>query len=192
MSSSWRPRVVDLAALAGFTLLWLVPMAYVGFRGGPPAAWPTTLRDLYAVSCLFGRGSERVSVFYVQVRYADRPGWYDLDEREHFELEPFGHRTRFDRFMQRFGYQDDAELARHELGAWLAAAHATRHPERGEVVALRYLWADVEIRADRPPTGPWRKPPRAEAGRLRQLGETVLFGPEDGPEDGEDSDGGAR
>lgn len=173
MPARWRPRVVDVAALTGLTALWLVPMAYVGWLGGPPRAWPTTARDLYAVSCLFGRGSERVSVFYVQVRYADRPGWYDLDEREHFELEPFGHRTRFDRFMQRFGYQDNAELARRELATWLAQAHAARHGERGEVIAVRFLWADVEIRADRAPTGAWRKPSRAEAGRLRQLGAVV-------------------
>ena len=175
MTERWRPRSVDVAALAGFTLLWLVPMTYVGFLGEPPSSWPTTARDLYAVSCLFGRGAERTSVFYVQVRYADRPGWYDLDEREHFGLEPFGHRTRFDRFMQRFGYQDESALARREMALWLAEAHAARHPEAGEVVALRFLWADVEVRAAEP-SGEWRKPPRSEVGKLRQLGAIEWMG----------------
>ena len=32
----WRPRIVDVVALLGFVLLWLVPVAYVGYRGGAP------------------------------------------------------------------------------------------------------------------------------------------------------------
>lgn len=175
-SAAGRVRTRDLIALASFTLLWLVPMAYVGYLGGSPASWPTTLRDLYAVSCLFGPGSTRTSVFYVQVRYDDRRGWYDLDESEYFGLEPFGHRTRFDRFMQRFGYQDDAELARRELAQWLAQTHAARHPEAPTIVAVRYLWADREIRRDQPPVGRWRKLPRTEAGTVRQLGKVVSLG----------------
>ena len=179
----WRPRIRDLVALASFSLLWLAPMAYVGFLGGPPAAWPTSARDLYAVSCLFGRGSERISVFFVQVRYADRRGWFDLDETEYFGLAPFGHRTRFDRFMQRFGYQDgaEAEAARLELASWLAQAHTSRDPEASEITAVRFLWADLVIRRDAPPQGRWRKPARAEAGSVRQLGKILFLADERTP-----------
>ena len=176
-----RPRSRDLLALASFGLLWLAPMAYVGTLGGPPAAWPTSARDLYAVSCLFGPGSERISVFYVQVRYADRRGWFDLDETESFGLEPFGHRTRFDRFMQRFGYQDEAEAARLELATWLAQAHALRHPEASEITAVRFLWADRVIHRDAPPQGRWRKPARSEAGSVRQLGKILFLEREGSP-----------
>jgi hypothetical protein len=42
----WRPRVVDVVALLGFSLLWLVPMAWVGFLGGAPRSWPVTARAL--------------------------------------------------------------------------------------------------------------------------------------------------
>jgi hypothetical protein len=169
----WRPRVVDILALIGFVLLWLLPMAWVGYRGGAPERWPITVRDLYSVSCLFGTASERVSVFYVQVRRDGQLGWEDLDEAEYFRLEPFGHRNRFDRFMSHFGHQPESELARRELAQWLAHADRERHVVHGDrppIVAVRFLWADRVIDAERPPQGRWRKPPRGEAGMLRQRG----------------------
>lgn len=174
-TTPWRPRVIDVVALLGFGLAWLIPIAWVGVLGGPPAGWPTHARDLYAVSCLFGRASERVSVFYVQVRHADERGWRDLPEAEYFGLEPFGHRTRFDRFMARFGHYAEAGPARRELAEWLAETHAARHPEQPPIVAVRYVWADREISADAPPAGRWQKPPRAEAGPIHRLGEIVFI-----------------
>ncbi|PRP91746.1 hypothetical protein ENSA5_53270 [Enhygromyxa salina] len=173
--TAWRPRVIDVVALLGFALAWLVPMAWVAYLGEAPVDWPINTRDAYAVSCLFGRGNERVSMFYVQVRHAGQPGWHDLPEHEYFGLEPFGHRTRFDRFMSRFGYREGAGVARRELGLWLAAAHAERHPEQPPILALRFVWADRRISADDPPQGRWRKPPRAEAGPIHRLGEVVLI-----------------
>ena len=171
----WRPRIVDVVALLGFGLLWLVPMAFVGYRGGPPVSWAPQVRDIYAVSCLFGQGRERVSMFYVQVRYADRPGWHDLPEHEYFRHQPFGHRTRFDRFMARFGYYEKAEFARREMATWLVDRHAQRYPEQPPIVALRYLWADRELLSGEEPQGHWTKPPRAEAGRLYHLGEVIIL-----------------
>jgi hypothetical protein len=175
MTKPWRPRVIDVAALVGFVLAWLVPLAWVGYLGGPPASWPVNCQDLYAVSCLFGRGSERVSMFYVQTRLADRPGWYDLPEHEYFRLEPFGHRNRFDRFMARFGYRDGDEQARSELAHWLAATHRERHPEDPRIIAVRFVWVDHVIAADTPPSDRWRKPPRQQAGRTRLLGDPVII-----------------
>jgi hypothetical protein len=43
-----------VAALLGYGLLWLLPMAV---RGSSPPNWPTQARDLYAVTCLFGQGT---------------------------------------------------------------------------------------------------------------------------------------
>lgn len=171
----WRPRVVDILALLGFVLLWLVPMAYVGYRGGAPQRWPITVQDLYSVSCLFGGASERVSVFYLQVRREGQLGWEDLDESEYFRLEPFGHRNRFDRYMARFAYRQQAEPQRRELALWLAQADRQKHGDRPPIVAVRFLWADVRIDAEHPPQGRFRKPPRAEAGRVHQLGKVQIL-----------------
>ena len=187
------PRARDALALLAFTLLWLGPMAWVGVLGGPPGSWPTPARDLYAVSCLFGQGSERVSVFYVQVRQVGQRGWRDLDEHEFFRHEPFGHRSRFDRFMARFGYPRHAEPARRELALWLARRHAELHPDQPPIAAVRYLWADRHIRADEPPRGRWRKPPRAEAGAVTQLGKVIFVAPEERTRaEGARAEGGAR
>ena len=101
-----RPRTRDLILAALFTVGWLLPVAVSSWRGGPPSSWPTRARDFYSVSCLFGTASDRVSMFYVQVRREGLAGWQDFDEGEYFRLEPFGHRTRFDRFMARFGIGD--------------------------------------------------------------------------------------
>lgn len=165
----------DVAALLGYGLLWLVPMAWVAVRGGAPPSWPAQARDLVSVSCLFGQAHERVSMFYVQVRHEGRPGWHDLPEHEYFRLEPFGHRNRFDRFMARFGYRPEDAHARRELARWLAAAHAERHPEEPAIVAVRFVWADHVISMDDPPSDRWRKPPRSKAGRIHQLGEVVVI-----------------
>jgi hypothetical protein len=175
----WRPRIVDVVALLGFVLLWLVPVAYVGYRGGAPERWPITIRDLYSVSCLFGGASERVSVFYVQVRREGQVGWEDLDESEYFRLEPFGHRNRFDRFMARFGHRLAAEPQRRELAQWLAQADRERHADRPPIIAVRFLWGDRRIEADQPPQGRWRKPARTEVGPVRQLGKILYL---DAPE----------
>lgn len=169
----WRPRVIDVVALLGFAGLWLVPMAWVGYLGGPPASWPVNCQDLYAVSCLFGRGSERVSMFYIQTRIADEPGWHDLPEHDYFRLEPFGHRNRFDRFMARFGYSDPR--ARRELAHWIAATHHELHPAEPRIIAVRFVWVDHLISADTPPTDHWRKPPRQQAGQARVLGKPVIL-----------------
>lgn len=172
----WRPRIVDIVALLGFCLLWLLPVGYVGVRGVAPERWPITLRDLYSVSCLFGRASERVSVFYVQVHREGEMGWEDFDESEHFRLEPFGHRNRLNRFMARIGYRPAGVPARREFAQWLAKADRERHPDRAPIVAVRFLWGDHNITADRPPQGRWRKPMRLEVRPLRQLGKVIYVG----------------
>ncbi|NVB37355.1 hypothetical protein G6O69_05895 [Pseudenhygromyxa sp. WMMC2535] len=179
----WRPRARDLMLAALFVFGWLVPVGISAWRGAPPANWPRHARDLYAVSCLFGEASERISVFYVQVRREGERGWHYVDEGAYFELEPFGHRTRFDRFMARFGYQERAgATARRELATWLAAREDEREGARGRVVAVRFLWTDRHIDPEHPPTGRWRKLAPSELGAqpMRQLGEVVVIAAEGG------------
>lgn len=176
----WRPRVRDVVLALVFTFGWLIPVAAAAIKGGPLRALPNKLRDFYSVSCLFGDASARISVFYVQVWRDGARGWEDFDERELFRLEPFGHRTRFDRFMARFGYHDRAEPARRELALWLAQRDRELRPDAPRVVRVRYLWTDVHIDPEHPPTGRWRKRPRRELGAvpMKQLGKVVIIGGE--------------
>ena len=63
---------------------------------------------------------------------------------------------------------------------WLVARDAAEDGARAPIVRVRYLWTDVHFDPDAPPTGHWRKPPRAEiqGGVFRRLGEDVIVGAE--------------
>lgn len=161
---------------AVFVCGWLIPLTISAYHGGAPESWPMHARDLYSVSCLFGTESDRVSVFYVQVRREHSRGWETVEESQYFELEPFGHRNRFDRFMARFGYMDSqsAEAARAEFARWIAARESEGDASGGVVIAVRYLWLDVDLDGD--PQGCWRKPDLAAlppGTKRRRLGEVV-------------------
>lgn len=158
-----------------FALAWLVPMAHTAILGYPTSRLQANVRDLYSVTCLFRHRTTKNVMFYVQVRHADRRGYYDVDEAELFPMQPFGHRSRFDRYMARFGYRERADAGRRELAEWIAARHAALHPDAPPIVAVRYLWAAHPIDAADPPEGHWHKPTRAELGTgLRVLGVYTL------------------
>jgi hypothetical protein len=172
-----QPRIRNLnnAIIAlVFVMGWLVPLTVVALRPAALHGLPSRVRDFYSVSCLFETRSERISLFYAQFRLADENHWRDVPEDELFQLEPFGHRNRFDRFMARFGCGERDELARRELAEWLAERYAELYPESRPVVAVRYLWADVTM-GDEPPEGEWAKPERSEIQPLWRLGDAVVL-----------------
>jgi hypothetical protein len=152
----------DVVLGSFFALAWVLPVAHTAARGYPSSSLPVNLRDLYSISCLFRHRTTAPVVFYVQVRFADRRGYYDIDEREYFSMQPFGHRNRFDRFMARFAFREDADTARQELVDWLAKRHGELHPDEAPVVAVRFLWGAVEIEDAFPPQGHWQKPALAD------------------------------
>lgn len=136
-------------------LFWVVPIAEGAFNAAPNAAWPIIIRDTSTVSCLFRHRPERWSFFYLQTR-RDNDGWRFWDEHEYFPMEPFGHRTRFDRFMDRWGTRHLP--ARDDLVRWLIARDRELHPQLSPIVSVRFLFVTQAIRADQPPRGHWQKP----------------------------------
>lgn len=180
-SVRWQPRVRDLIIALVFVMGWLVPLTVTALRADGLRGLPIRVRDFYSVSCLFDTRSERISMFYAQFRLAGEDYWRDVPEDELFQLEPFGHRDRFDRFMARFGCGDGDQLARRELAEWLAERYAELYPESPPVVAVRYLWADEQLGDYPPPEGEWVKPERSEMKPLWRLGDIiVLYSDEDG------------
>lgn len=153
----------DLVAGALVFALWIVPIVEGALNRAPNRAWPGVVRNMTAVSCLFSSLPERFRYFYVQIRRdgGDGRDWQYVDERELFPMEPFGHRSRFDRFMERWGGADPR--ARDELARWLAARDRELHPHEPPVVAVRFLSAIQQIRADQPPQGHWHKPDPAQS-----------------------------
>jgi hypothetical protein len=165
----------DVVKAAAFFGAWLVPIAISAYLGYPPTCWPTAIRDVTSVSCLFDERPSRHSSFYVQVRYEGAPALSDLDEGEYFAMQPFGHRNRFDRFMSRYGWRDTDELARRELAQWLAQRHSVIHPDQPRIVEVRYSFADTLIDGGPPPTGHFRKQRRSShpPGALHVVGRPV-------------------
>lgn len=135
--------------------LWLVPITEGALNAAPGRYWPGLIRDFGSVSCLFRSRPDTVRYFRVQVRRG--PEWTVLDEREFFPMHPFGHRSRFDRFMERWGGRLDKSRA--DLARWIVARDRQLRPTAPPIVAVRFLAGNHPIRLDDPPPGHWVKPP---------------------------------
>jgi hypothetical protein len=155
------PRRRDVAAALLVLVVWIVPISEGAIQAAPASWWPTIVRDLGSISCLFRYRPESVSYYFVQVLRAGRREWEPLDERAMFPMEPFGYRSRFDRFMERFGHR--SETARLDLARWVAARDRELNPVRSPVVAVRFLAGAQKIDRARPPAGRWHKPDPATA-----------------------------
>ena len=107
----------------------------------------------------------------VQTRSAGDPYWRDFPVAELFRMEVFGHRTRLDRLLLRWGGRDPAT---RELAAWIAAEHARRHPDAAAIVAVRFLVGHVAIDEGTPPSGAWQPPPPGNRIGLRTIAEHVV------------------
>lgn len=151
-----RPRRRDVAAALLVLVVWLVPISEGALQAAPATWWPTVVRDLGSISCLFRSRPESVAYYFAQVQRAGRRDWEAIDERALFPMEPFGYRSRFDRFMERFGARQ--ERARGDLARWIAARDRELNPERSPVSAVRFLAASQAIDPARPPAGRWHKP----------------------------------
>jgi hypothetical protein len=149
------PARRDILAGVLVMLCWVVPIAEGALNAAPNAAWPLFIRDTGTISCLFRSRPEGRSFFYLQTR-RDREEWRFWDEHEYFPMEPFGHRTRFDRFMERWGSRNLP--ARDDLVRWLIARDRELHPDLSPILSVRFLVATQAIRADQPPRGHWQKP----------------------------------
>lgn len=157
MTDFERPRWLDLVLSLVVLGVWVVPITEGAFNAAPGRHWPGLVRDFGSISCLFRHRPENLPYYRLQVR-RDRGEWTQLDERQYFPMEPFGHRSRFDRFMDRWGYKDLA--ARDDLVAWIAARDRVLHPQDPPIAAVRFIAGNRPIRVgDPPPTGHWQKPP---------------------------------
>jgi hypothetical protein len=139
---------------AVFGLGWVLPLLVVALLGYPPASLPTPVRDQLSVTCLFSKRDVRWDVYGVEVIRQGQPGWRRLDTTEHFAFVLFGHRTRFDRFMDEWGSRNP--VAREELAQWIAAkdrASGSAPP----IVGVRFLAWKFSPDGAPPPHGPWTK-----------------------------------
>lgn len=155
MTDPERHRRSDLFISVFVLGVWLVPITEGAVNAAPSVRWPAVIRDFGSISCLFRARPEHVLFFHVQVRRAG--AWVDIDERSFFPMHPFGHRSRFDRFMERWGGR--SEPSRADVARWLAARDRQINPGLAPVEAVRFYAGNHPIRAADPPPGHWKKPP---------------------------------
>lgn len=155
------PRLRDRLCVAGFILLWFVPVVWHGVFSPPPIRGePWNFHRCHDISCLFtDRPSSRNS-YYVEVRYLGQPTWQTLDLAGYFDMEPFGYRTRMQRFLAR--WSGKKSRGRAELAAWLFRRHAELHPDAPQPIELRFVWAWTIPSVDEPPQGDGRPPPLSD------------------------------
>lgn len=162
MSDPERPRRIDLAVSLVVLVVWLVPITEGAFNAAPGKYWPGLIRDFGSISCLFRQRPESLPYYRLQVRRGEADEWTLLDERVYFPMEPFGHRSRFDRFMDRWGGRD--LKARDDLVAWIARRDRKLQPNDPPILEVRFLLGVHPIRVgDPPPAGHWQKPLPDEA-----------------------------
>lgn len=159
-SAAARPRLRDRLCVAAVLLAWHTPVLYHGLVSAsalPGVPW--NLHRCHDITCLFDQRPVARHHYYVQVRSPGRPDWQTLEVGEHFPMQPFGYRSRFERLNASWGA--DNEPARAELAAWLFARHREAHPELPQPSVLRFVWAWVLLGVDPPPQGAAHAPPLA-------------------------------
>lgn len=154
-----RPRLRDRLCVAGFLLLWIVPSAWHGLSRARLSFEPARLHDWHDIACLFPNRPSTWNLYYIEVRRAGHLSWEQLDEREFFALEPFGHRTRLHRYLVAWG--PDRRRGHDEVAAWLVARDREVRPGTAPIVALRVVWTWHTPTPEDPPEGAWRQPPLA-------------------------------
>lgn len=154
------PRLRDRLCVAGFIALWFVPVIGHSVAPARVRGEPWNYHRCHDISCLFTDRPTSRNYSYVEVRYPGQPAWETLELGGYFDMQPFGYRTRLDRYMER--WTKKKSRGRKELAAWLFRRHAALHPEGPQPLELRFVWAWTVPSVDEPPTGNARPPPLAD------------------------------
>lgn len=152
-----KPRRRDRVAVAGFLLLFLIPMFLRSTVGDAPLPrFPAVLLKVQTIACLFTHKPDGWSSYYVQVRAQDSPLWQTLEQAELFPLQPFGRRTRMHRLLAAWGAKPSAKT--EDMARWIIARQLELHPNDPRPVELRFTRTWMIPSRDEPPRAGWRHP----------------------------------
>ena len=155
----------DVVALSLCVAFWILPISQGALVGTVRMFDSPTVRQYYRISCLFGVMSSSVHMYHVEFQRRGSPAWEVFDEPAYFKMEPFGNRTRFDRFMTRWARLNSR--ARREFVRWLTRRDREQHPEFSPISRVRFLVTPRRIRPESPPRGAFQKPRRPPRGKER-------------------------
>lgn len=163
-----------LILLGGFTLFWLIPFFWTGRMGSMPFRIPSRLLTQYACAGLFTKRTWTWNQPLVQIQHEKNGAWKTVKMTELSPLGAYGYRQRIDRLLLKIGRSKTPNKIHERLALWIAQQYKLTHPERGEVVGVRYaqnVWP-VNCPELTQPKGHWEPTPSelGPNGRFNVLG----------------------
>ena len=76
-------------------LVWMIPMALTGMMNTSLLDIPAGIRNQYRISCLFTHSSKTWQTVHYEVRQEGQVNWIEGPLEGFFDIDIFGHRTRF-------------------------------------------------------------------------------------------------
>ena len=129
----------DRLKAAGFVMLWLGPLAFIGLFDRSIVGYGKLPNYLGNMSCLFTRELEYWTEYYIQIKLEDDDFWLDVPMSEFSQQKPFGHWTRIHRIVNVSERQPNGEKARARLAEFTANRYAMNHPDHPRVVGVRFI-----------------------------------------------------
>lgn len=129
----------DRLKAAGFVVLWLGPLAFIGLFDRSIVGYGTLPNYLGNMSCLFTRELEYWTEYYIQIRLDGNDFWLDVPMSEFSQQKPFGRWTRIHRIVNVSERQPNGERARERLAEFIAHRYAMNHPDHPRVVGVRII-----------------------------------------------------
>lgn len=152
-----KPRWRDRVAVAGFLLLFLIPMFLRStVADAPLPRFPALLVKLQNIACLFTHKPEGWSSYYVQARTRHSRLWQTLDQAELFPLQPFGRRSRMHRLLVAWGAEPSAKT--EDMARWIVKRQIELRPNDPRPAEIRFARAWMIPSRDDPPQQGWRHP----------------------------------
>lgn len=134
-------------------LAWLLPILPVGlFFRTTTCILPRQAAYFYNIGCLFSKRTPSWPRYFVEGQKEDGT-WIEIPYKEHFHIQPFGHRKRFDRVMAK--QKKDPRIMGH-LASWIRRRHNTSQQKaENKVERVRLISASFKSTPERP--YPWPK-----------------------------------
>ena len=119
-------------------LVWLIPMALTGTINTSFLDIPAAIRNQYRISCLFTHSSKTWQTAHYEVRVEGQLNWQEGPLEGFFDVDIFGHRTRFNRILLASKNSDPkSRLRRKEMASYIVGRWATAFPDSAPIKEIR-------------------------------------------------------
>ena len=119
-------------------LVWMIPMALTGTLNTSLLDIPAGIRNQYRISCLFTHSSKTWQTVHYEVRLEGQMNWAEGPLEGFFDIDLFGHRTRFNRIMLASKGKDrKSRLRRKEVASYIVNRWPKVFPDSASIKEIR-------------------------------------------------------